>query len=57
MPSFGIEPERLENLLKNLGIQDEKIIVVVKGIFDINNRMIEAHVDRMINEALDRRLK
>lgn len=44
-------------MLKNAGIQDEKIIKTVVGIIDTNNRMVHTHVERMISEALEQRLK
>ncbi|WP_431090817.1 hypothetical protein [Paenibacillus sp. 8b26] len=55
--TFGIEIERVKNMLRNAGIQDEIIINTVAGIIDTNNRMIHAQVEGMISEALEQRLK
>lgn len=55
--TLGIEIDRVKNLLKNAGIQDEIIINTVAGIIDTNNRMIHAQVQDMINEAVTNRLR
>ncbi|WP_342570598.1 hypothetical protein MKY85_19935 [Paenibacillus sp. FSL R5-0749] len=55
--ALGIEIDRVKNLLRNAGIQDEIIINTVAGIIDTNNRMIHAQVEDMINEAIIKRVR